>query len=56
MESDVQAALQDDLDFWRKKLAASRNDREIVEAEIAAYLDYVNEVKRAAHEKGIELT
>lgn len=48
-------ALQDDLDFWLKKLAASRWERENIEKEIEHRLHEINTIKRKAHAKRIEL-
>lgn len=49
-------ALQDDLDFWRKRLASDR--REVAHAEDQARntLWIIQETQRKAHAKGIELT
>lgn len=49
-------ALQDDLDFWRKKLMQDRAEISYYQAMADSHMDRINEVKRKAHTKGIELS
>lgn len=55
MENETQERIQDDLDFWRKRLRLAREERQHIDETIKGYLDLINAVKVEAQLKKVQI-